>query len=221
MRRRPRRRAGDRRGRTALHDRRHGRARGRAQIGRRTRCLAGHHARRACRGDAPHPVPHELQAHPHNARRGRTPRTGVDQRTRRQTTALRSGPAPLRQTPQARRIEIPPQRERRSPHHPPGQAAGLDSKLAPAGHPRQEAETRAAGITPPSGFQGSFNTRHAADPDRLGEWFSRHWGEGGDMSVHPACRWSRIDGVVNDVSLQDRGHPGWRRHEPCVVRSQM
>ena len=65
----------------------------------------------------------------------RTAMTLVDHRKRQKTTALRTVPAPLRNTTQTSRIEISTQRKRSSHKNPPIQGSRLESETGPPGNP--------------------------------------------------------------------------------------
>ena len=113
----------------------------------RTRGLAVLQALRSFRVEAKNPVPDDLQAYSRKAGRIRTAMTIVDHRKRKQATALRTVPAPLRNTTKASRIKISTQRKCSSHNNPPIQGSHLESEIGPAGNPPHESVATASGMS--------------------------------------------------------------------------
>ena len=109
--------------------------------------LAVLQALRSFRVEAQQPVPDDLQAYSRKAGRIRTAMTIVDHRKRKQATALRPIPAPLRNTTQISGIKVSTQRKCSSHDNPPIQGAHLESEIGPAGNPPHESGATASGIS--------------------------------------------------------------------------
>ena len=104
----------------------------------------------AVRVELHHPVPHDLRRHPANPRDLRACRSVIDRGHGKQTAGLAGVLAPARHSPQARRVEITPQRDR---HGKPPSFATDRIRPAPRRGSTAESRSQGAGIIPTPGDQ--------------------------------------------------------------------